>query len=78
MDLVTGIVLLVIGAALGSWGGYRLSRRRRRADVEWVEADPLSNWTLGGVPFGFDRIGALASLVAGVVGLVLGLAVLLG
>jgi hypothetical protein len=77
MSLAIGIFLLGLGATLASWGAYRLSRPRCQADVEWIRSNPLSNLTLGGVPLGFDRSGALASLLAGVVGILLGLAALL-
>ncbi len=76
VQLVVGIVLLVAGLALALWGGYRLSRPRRTHDVDWIDSNPLSNWTLGGVPLGFDRMGAGASLLAGGAALILGVAVL--
>jgi hypothetical protein len=72
-----GIVLIAVGAALGCWGVYRLSRSRRQTDVEWIRSNPLANLALGGLFLGFDRSGAWASLIAGVVGMLLGLAVLL-
>jgi hypothetical protein len=40
--------------------------------VRWTEENPLFNWTLGGVPFGFDRAGALASVLAGLTAVVFG------
>jgi hypothetical protein len=77
MSLAIGIFLVLIGATFASWGAYTLSRPRRQADVDWVRSNPLSNLSLGGSLLGFDRSGALASLLAGVVGLLLGLAALL-
>jgi high-affinity Fe2+/Pb2+ permease len=77
VGLTIGIFLVLIGATFASWGAYRLRRPRRQADVEWIRSNPLSNLTLGGSLFGFDRSGALASLLAGVVGILLGLAALL-
>lgn len=77
MSLAVGIFLVVLGALFASWALYRLSRPRRREDVEWIRSNPLSNATLGGLLLGFDRSGALASLIAGVVSILLGLAVLL-
>ena len=83
MGLAIGIFLVLIGATFASWGAYRLSRPRRRADVEWIRSHPLSNLTLGGffrlggLLVGFDRSGALASLVVGVLAILLGVAALL-
>jgi hypothetical protein len=77
MTVAVGIVLVVVGASFGVWGVSRLSRPRRTEDVEWIRSNPLSNFTLGGVQFGFDRSGALFSVVAGVVGILLGLGVML-
>jgi hypothetical protein len=45
--------------------------------VEWIRSNPLANLTLGGLFLGFDRSGAWASLLAGVMGMLLGLAALL-
>jgi hypothetical protein len=77
VGIVLGIALIAVGAALGCWGVYRLSRPRRRTDVEWIRSNPLANLTLGGLFLGFDRSGAWASLLAGVLGMLLGLAALL-
>lgn len=77
MTLAVGIFLIFVGAAFASWGAYRLSRPRRRADVEWIRSNPLSNLTLGGLLLGFDRSGAVASLLVGVLVILLGLATLL-
>jgi hypothetical protein len=77
MAVAVGIVLVVVGAAFAVWGVYRLSRPRRREDVEWIRSNPLSNLTLGGLPLGFDRSGAVFSVVAGVAGILLGLGVML-
>ena len=76
MGLAIGIFLVLIGATFAFGGVYRLSRPRRKADVEWIRSNPLSNLTLGGSLLGFDRSGALASLLVGVVGILLGLAAL--
>jgi high-affinity Fe2+/Pb2+ permease len=76
VGLAIGIFLVLIGATFAFWGVYRLSRPRRKADVEWIRSNPLSNLTLGGSLLGFDRSGALASLLVGVVGILLGLAAL--
>jgi hypothetical protein len=76
VGLAIGIFLVLIGATFASWGAYTLSRPPRQADVEWIRSNPLSNWTLGGLLLGFDRSGALAYLLAGIVGILLGLAVL--
>jgi hypothetical protein len=77
MSLAVGIVLVVVGAVFAFWGGYSLSRPRRREDVEWIRSNPLSNFTLGGTLFGFDRTGALASLLVGGFAILLGIAALL-
>jgi high-affinity Fe2+/Pb2+ permease len=77
VSLAIGIVLVLVGATFASWGAYRLSRPRRRADIEWIRSNPRSNLTLGGIRLGFDRSGALASVLAGAVGILLGLAVLM-
>jgi hypothetical protein len=75
--VVVGIFLVLVGAAFALWGGYRLSRPRRQADVEWIRSNPRSNWTLGGGFLGFDRSGAMACVIAGAVGVLLGLTALL-
>jgi hypothetical protein len=77
VGLAIGLFLVVVGTAFAFWGAYRLNRPRRRADVEWIRSNPRSNLTLGGSLLGFDRSGALASLLVGVVGILLGLAVLI-
>jgi hypothetical protein len=77
VSLAVGIVQLVVGMAFMCWGAYSVLRPRRQSDVDWIESNPLSNWTLGGYPLGFDRMGGVASLLAGSVALILGVAVLL-
>jgi hypothetical protein len=76
VTFATGIVLVVLGAAFVYWGAYRLRRPRREADRQWIRANPLSNLMLGGRPLGFDRMGALVSVVVGVGVIVLGIAAL--
>jgi hypothetical protein len=76
VDLAIGIFIIVVGAALASWGAYRLLRPRRPADVEWIRRNPRSNRTLGGLLFGFDRGGAFASVALGVFAVFIGVAVI--
>jgi hypothetical protein len=77
VSLAVGAFVIVVGVTLASWGVYRLSRPRRSADVEWIRSNPLSNFSLGGFGLGFDRSGALTSLLVGVVAIFLGIAALL-
>jgi len=77
VSLAVGTFVIVVGATFASWGVYRLSRPRRRADVQWIRSNPLSNLSLGGLGLGFDRSGALTSLLVGVFAIFLGIAALL-
>jgi hypothetical protein len=76
VDITIGLFITTAGVALASWGAYRLLRPRRPADVEWIRRNPLSNLTLGGAIFGFDRSGALACLIVGFVAVLVGIGVL--
>jgi hypothetical protein len=77
VTIVVGVLLGLVGAAFASSGAYRLLRPRRREDVEWIRANPMADRMLGGWPLGFDRVGALASVVVGGLAVVLGTGVLL-
>ena len=77
--VLVGGAITAIGIGLAWSGVRRLRRRRRTDDVEWDRRSRLGSFILGGVPgfVPFDRAGAAASVVVGVLAVVLGLAVLL-
>ena len=66
----------MVGVAFAASGVYRLFRPRRGSDVDWIRRNQLANWMLGGLVVGFDRAGALMSIVIGVAAMILGVAVL--
>jgi hypothetical protein len=76
VKLAVGVLIAAIGAAFAVSGAYRMLRPRRAEDVEWIRSNPMSNWMLGGLLLGFDRIGAVIFFVVGGFAVALGILLL--
>jgi hypothetical protein len=76
--LILGVLFVLVGAMFGLSGVRRLRKPRRADDLEWERKHPIrralldpTQWFSG---LTWDRHGALSSAVAGLVLIVLGVA----